>query len=260
MRFKKIMKLFDAGNVSVAGLRGRGKDVLMSNVYVRNKRPYVCNVDYGGNFIEYFDIQKFNVNNTYKNFLSGDINYYKSPYPDGTDVLLSDCGIYYPSQYNASLDNKYGFFSTWIAISRHTQLANFHHNSQSSDRVWNKIREQSDIFLKCNFCRFPFARTNIPWLRDVVIQKVTIYSKYQSFVDNVPPYRAPRVHMNTDRTFNNQLEKQRYTISYGDIKSGILIFRNKSKFDTRFFRTLLLNGKKPDAEETPELPIEAPTQ
>ena len=37
MRFKKIIKLFEDQNVCVCGLRGTGKDLLMSNVVIRRK-------------------------------------------------------------------------------------------------------------------------------------------------------------------------------------------------------------------------------
>lgn len=47
MRFKKMMKHFEDGNVCVIGLRGRGKDMLQGNVIVRRKKPYISNTDYG---------------------------------------------------------------------------------------------------------------------------------------------------------------------------------------------------------------------
>lgn len=40
MSLRKIIKLFDKGNVMVCGLRGDGKDMLMSNVVQRRKKPY----------------------------------------------------------------------------------------------------------------------------------------------------------------------------------------------------------------------------
>ena len=46
MLFQKIRKLFKKGSVCVTGLRGTGKDLLMSNVVVRNKKPYISNIDY----------------------------------------------------------------------------------------------------------------------------------------------------------------------------------------------------------------------
>lgn len=49
MNFKKLIRLFEDGNVCVCGLRGRGKDLLMSNVAVRRGLDYISNIDYGGN-------------------------------------------------------------------------------------------------------------------------------------------------------------------------------------------------------------------
>lgn len=262
MNIKKIIKLFRSGNVCVFGLRGRGKDVLMSNVVVRRKLPYVSNVDYGGDFRKFvpkdFDLG----GNTYRNFLNDDIRYYEFPFADGTDIFVSDAGVYFPSQYSGQLDHQYPYFAGFAALTRQLGLCNFHYNAQNLERVWNKFREQSDIYIMCNHCRFPFFCTGIPWLRDVVIQKITIYEKYQSAVDRVPPYRPPKVRLNTDRKFALQQEKQRYRISYGDIRSHILIYRNKSSFDTRIFRTMLLEGKHavPSTSETPELPIDERTQ
>lgn len=68
MRFRRIIRYFKRGNVSVCGLRGRGKDMLMANVVVRRRKPYVSNVDYGGEFIR-FDPNLINLSgNTYKSF------------------------------------------------------------------------------------------------------------------------------------------------------------------------------------------------
>ena len=46
MGIRKIIKLFENGNVNVTGLRGTGKDVLFSNVIARRKSKYISNVDY----------------------------------------------------------------------------------------------------------------------------------------------------------------------------------------------------------------------
>ena len=46
MRFSKLRKYFNTGNVCVTGLRGRGKDMILANIACRNKRPYISNVDY----------------------------------------------------------------------------------------------------------------------------------------------------------------------------------------------------------------------
>ena len=48
MGLRKIIKMFESGCVSVSGMMGTGKDLLMGNVIMRRKRPYVSNMNYGG--------------------------------------------------------------------------------------------------------------------------------------------------------------------------------------------------------------------
>ena len=117
-KIEKIIKLFRAGNVCVCGLRGRGKDMLMANVAVRRDLPYVSNTDYGGDHIP-FDPMNYTCGyNTYENFISGDIKPYSYPHEDGTDIYVSDAGIYFPAQYCKELNRSYGFLSTFVALSR----------------------------------------------------------------------------------------------------------------------------------------------
>lgn len=95
MNFKKLIRLFEDGNVCVCGLRGRGKDLLMSNVAVRRGLDYISNIDYGGKYHE-FNYTELNCGkNTYSHFIDGNVNYYEYPFPDGTDIYLSDAGIYF---------------------------------------------------------------------------------------------------------------------------------------------------------------------
>lgn len=228
---KKIIKLFQSGNVCVCGLRGRGKDMLFANVAIRRGLPYVSNVDYGGTHyplvVSEFDCGK----NTYDDFILGKIKPYIYPYPDGTDVYISDAGIYFPSQYCGDLNKKYGYLSTFVALSRHLGECNVHFNVQNLNRVWDKFREQSDIYIMCNWCKVLFGK--------FVLQKVTVYEKYESAVDRVPPYKRPRVRLNNDRKLNLEMEKQRYRTSYGEIKPRLLFYRNLSTYDTRVFKTML---------------------
>lgn len=231
---KKIIKLFRSGNVCVCGLRGRGKDMLFSNVAVRRGLPYVCNTDYGGQHI-HFDPTEYDCGkNTYDAFLNNALNYYEYPHPDGTDIYIADAGVYFPSQYCGDLNKKYGYFSTFMALSRHLGECNVHFNVQNLNRVWDKIREQSDIYIMCNWCRVLFGK----W----VIECVTIYEKYESAVARVPPYKAPRVRLNSDRKMSLHMDKQKYRIAHGDIKRRTLIYRNKSSYNTRVFRDMLRNA------------------
>ncbi len=231
MNMKKILKLFRAGNVCVCGLRGRGKDMLMSNVVVRRDMPYVSNVDYGGDHIEFDPLNYTCGGNTFEEFINGDLKPYVYPHEDGTDIYVSDAGVYFPAQYCKELNKRYGFLSTFMALSRHLGECNFHFNVQNLNRVWDKIREQSDIYIMCNRCIVLFGK--------LVIQKVTIYEKYESAVDRVPPYRPPKVRMNADRRLNLGMEKQRYRTTYGEIKPMLLLYINRSSYDTRVFKRML---------------------
>lgn len=231
---KKIIQLFESGNVSVSGLRGRGKDLLMSNVAYRRGQEYVSNIDYGGDHHEFVPMEFDCGGNTYDNFIKGDLQQYVYPYPDGTDIYISDAGIYFPAQYTNELNRKYGFFATFMALSRHLGNCNVHYNAQNLNRVWDKIREQSDIYITCNRCLFLF--------RKIVIQKVTIYERYQSAVDRVPPYQPPKALFGASKV-NVELEAQRYKITYGDIQRRVLVYIHKSPYDTRRFKSMLASGK-----------------
>lgn len=237
---RKIIKLFEQGNVSVSGLRGTGKDMLTANVVVRRKLPYISNVDYGGGAYSdggcYIPLDFAELDcghNTYDNFISGKVNKYVFPYPDGTDVYVSDAGIYLPSQYCNELNRKYSYIATYMALSRHLGANNFHFNSQNLNRVYDKVREQSDIYITCNKCF-------VLW--GFVLQFVTIYEQYESAVKRVPPFRLSKSLFSADRKFDYEKELMHYNISYGKIKRRILLYRNKSTYDTRRFKEMLANG------------------
>lgn len=235
MRFKKIIQLFDSGNVSVFGLRGTGKDLLMANVIVRRHLPYISNIDYGGKYFP-FDYDSLNCgSNTYDNFISGNVSYYKFPYPDGTDVYLSDAGIYFPSQFCNELNKKFPYMSVFQAISRHVGDCNFHFNAQNLNRVWDKIREQSDIYIMCRGCLF---------INDLVIQRITIYDRYQAAVDRMRPLKLPMPLLSNKETrMARKIQLASYEASHGSIRDAILIYRNKSEYNTRQFSEILVNGR-----------------
>ena len=211
----------------------------MANVVVRRKLPYVSNVNYDPNYHQFIPLEFNCGKNVYDNFLTGDVKYYAFPYADGTDLYISDAGIYFPAQYCNELNRKYGYISTFMALSRHLGECNVHVNVQNLNRCWDKIREQSDIYIMCNgLWKLPLR------LFGVVFQVVTIYELYDSAVKRVPPFRVPKPWFSPDRIQQWRLAKQQYDISYGSIKRRLLIYRNKSNYNTRIFKEVLENGKK----------------
>ncbi len=238
MGIRSIIRLFRKGNVSVCGMRGTGKDLLMSNVVARRKEPYICNIDYNCEDSTYYklDFDKIDAGgNTYKNFIEDDINYYEFPYPEGSDIYISDAGIYLPAQYCGELNKRYPHLATYDAISRQISHNNVHFNSQNLNRVYDKLREQSDIYIMCNWCIYLFG---------MVIQKVTVYSKYHSAVDRVRPARIKRPMFNREAKMQADIYLDKFRNTYGSIRPRLLIYFNKSNYDTYHFKEVLKNGKK----------------
>lgn len=258
MKFSKIIKMFESGNVCVCGLRGTGKDMLTSNVIARRNKPYVSNLDYthDDNY-QLLDFEKINVGrNTYKNLISGDIHYYEFPYISGSDIYISDAGIYLPAQYCNELNKQYPHLPTYFALSRQLSHNNMHVNAQHLGRVWDKIREQSDLYIRCRFCWVVFGRVILKikakykwkWLDKIpllVIQKITLYDKYESALNRVAPCRIT-VPLLAKREVkqNAQIYLDKFYNTYGSVKNHLLIYWNKSSYDTFYFEKLFKEGKK----------------
>lgn len=240
MRFKKIVKLFKKGNVSVSGLRGTGKDVLFGNVIARRrKEAYISNLNYGGAHFP-FDISKLNLGgNTWKNFLVGNVSNYVFPYPSGSDVYISDAGVYFPAQHVTELNKSYDSLVAYQALSRQVSHNNVHFNAQNLNRVWDKIREQSDIYINCEGC---WVSPRLPLLGSIVFQRVTLYEKYESCVSRVRPCRIRVPLFNKVAKMNARIRIDEFNNQHGKVRPAILVYRNKSKHDTYYFERLLRRG------------------
>lgn len=234
--FFQVINLFKQGSVCVVGLRGTGKDMLMANVAVRRKKPYVSNIDYGGHFLP-LELDKLDCGcNTYRDFISGQVKKYIYPYPDGTDIYTSDIGVYFPSQYCSELNRDFKQVPVTLALLRQLGDAEWHFNVQNLNRAWDKLRELSCTYIACRWCKVLFGK--------LVIQKVMIYDKYESCVNRLEPFKvtAPLFCSPQTRT-QVKLMKQQYECTNGKIKPMLLVYLNKSNYDTRFFKEMLKNGK-----------------
>lgn len=233
MSLRRIRKLFESGNVMISGVKGSGKDMLMGNIIVRRKLPYVSNVNYGGKYIplDFNDIDCGG--NTYRNFIEGTVKRYVCPYPEKADVYISDAGIYLPAQFCKELNKEYPYLATYAALSRQINSSSLHTNCQAAERVYDKLREQSENYLRCNKC---FV------ILGFVIQIVTSYDQYDAFVKRVPPFKLTRSLLSGERKYDYEKELLHYEISYGKIRRYFLFYRNKSTYDTRRFKELLENG------------------
>lgn len=239
LTMRKLCRIYEKNAVSVCGLVGTGKDMLTANVIERRKKPHVSNAYYNELTMPYrYDLIDCG-GNTYKNFISGDVLQYDFPYFDGCDIYLSDCGIYFPSQFCNELNREYKNLPTFMALTRHLGKCHVHYNAQALNRVWDKIREMSDVYLRCRWCRV----INLGKLQ-IVVQLITSYDKYESCVNDVKPCK---VHV----PFGCKAEAKAQRVTYvdnfrnthGSVKNHLLIYRNKSIYDTRFFKKLLKEGR-----------------
>ena len=207
----------------------------MSNIAVR--RPaHVSNVPYGKGYIP-LDFHAIDIGNDNHALVSGKVKPYIYPYPADTDIFISDVGIYFPSQFNDHLNHKYATLPFFFALSR--QLGpnvNVHINTQSLNRCWKILREQSDTFVRCIWCKV---------LGRLVIQKVIVYDKYETCLNRADPFWYPscpafasaeekHIHMN-----NKRMALQRYKETHGNVKAMYLVYVNRAEYDTHYFRTLL---------------------
>lgn len=227
--FSRIRRMFSRGNTCVFGLRGRGKDMLMSNIAVRQKRPYVSNIDYGSERIP-LDFKSLCVPTNFEGFINGTITPYEYPYPEKSDIFVSDAGIYLPCQYNDRLNRNYGGLTTFAALSRHLGDCNIHYNTQALNRVWDKFREQCDCYIMAVRCKVIFG---------FVFQTVRVYERYDAAEKCVPPCRFKVPLLGSTGKTMARIEQQKYEITYGKIKTYRLLYRNKSSYDTRIFKTLM---------------------
>lgn len=230
---KKMRRLFKSGSVCVTGQRGRGKDLLCSNVACRSKL-YRSNINYGGNFrpINFGDLD---IKNDYTDLVNGTPHKYVYPYEEGADLFISDIGIYFPSQYCNELNRKYPRLPYFLALSRQLGNANVHLNVQHLPRAWDKFREQSDIYVLCRYVCKPLVKLGI------VIQRITVYDKYQSCVDRCIPFALPKPGILSKKEVRLQyeIERQKYLQTYGDIRNYTLVYFNRSKYNDRHFKQLL---------------------
>ena len=237
MFFSSLIRLFRSGNVIVTGLRGTGKDVLFGNVIVRRNKPYVSNIDYShDDNYNVLDFDKLDCGgNNYQNLIDGDVHYYSYPYPPGSDIYLSDGGIYLPSQYCSQLDRKYGHLPMYFALSRQLSHNNFHVNVQDLRRIWTKLAEQSCVYIYCRKC-FVFCGITFHWIR--------IYDKFDSCVNRVQPCRVRVPLFNTEARVNARIYQDNFFNTHGTVKNKFLIYINRSGHDTYYFEKLFEGGKK----------------
>lgn len=236
----KIKKLFETHNVAIFGAKGKGKDLLTQLIINLRKKPYFSNINYGGK-CNLINIEDLSVDpNTYNDFINGKIEKIeKNILFEGSDVYLSDIGIFLPSQFDFQLSQKYKSLPIYYALSRHLYNQNIHFNTQALNRTWIKLREQADYYIKC---------LGIKKLLFGIIINIRTYNVYESALNNYQPTKA--------RLFNkySKAEKDTFEGEKGEIKEyKLYILKNHIYYDTRYFHKILFGYNKPDKRLTKKI-------
>lgn len=230
----RFVSLFKKGNCIVTGLRGCGKDMAFSIVVNARKKNYISNVNYSDPKKKYkcfeFDTKVWELSkNTYQDFADGTLKQYVYPYPDDIDYYISDAGVYFPSQYCNELVKKYKGAPLFQALSRHLGDCNVHCNVQNLNRLWDKIREQSDLYIRMADCKVFF--------RKLVFLRAYVYETEESCSARlVPPYFGVGSKAK-DR-------KNAWICAHGKVQRISFFAKLPYAYDSRRFKRLLENGLK----------------
>lgn len=183
---KELLRMFRAGNVIVAGHKGRGKDLLFQYVISRREKDgevHASNIKYTDKTnirpISYYGLH----NNTFKNFISGKYELETKNFVEKEDFYISDVGNALPAQYGKTLEKLYPTFPIVYSLSRHLGDFQIHCNTQNFGRVWDKLREQGDYYIWCEKATV---------IGRIAFQRFVVYDRYQSAMNNIQPYKCKR--------------------------------------------------------------------
>lgn len=251
-------------NHIVFGNKGKGKDLLYQLVIIKrfkklyqkdpSKVRYLSNVDYGYGYQEFNpkdlelsvkigDKKHFN---TYRELIDATLK--KVPKNDnfeGLDVYLSDGGIIMPSTEDVHLNKAYPTFPIAFALSRQLYDMLIGLNTQALGRVWIKLREQQEAYLKC-LGTVPLYKSQlskiwkyIPYARKWIFVKVRYYEKYESAERGLLPFNSLNALGQTASPLyltSGTATKKAYESENGEIKEVLCGIRIEDiKYDTRIF-------------------------
>lgn len=218
---KMLKTIFENSSTYTFGAKGKGKDLLYQKVIHLRKAPYYSNIFYGG-YYKHLSLKAMNVEpNTFQNMITDDVKKINTYLLEQCDLYISDAGIYLPNFEDNTLNKQYPSMPIFIAVQRHLLSSNTHVNSQAYGRVWKKIREQADFYIKA---------LRVIKLPGVLLCKIRIYDKETSAEQDLRPLQK--------KLFKKNLEtSEDYYAKNGLIvERYYLISKRHIKYDTRAFK------------------------
>lgn len=234
-----ILDKFINGNIIVAGKKGKGKDLFFN--YVINARKAACrsNIQYNPAYckqtpLNYLELRKENGEQLkYTDFLNGKVEPVKKTLDECVDYYISDAGVLLPSQCHNELCKAYPSLPIIYGLSRHAARMNIHVNTQTLNRVWLHLREQSDGF---------FILRKTTKIGGIFIQKMTYYDDYNRALQNLRPFHSNRLLSSKE----NKALAENFRAQNGLIMDLFIIQRKSQvKYDTRDFHNTLYGEPAP---------------
>jgi hypothetical protein len=225
-----LIKVFKRNNVIVYGKKGSGKDLLFSLIINKRKKLHYSNIKYNNDtmLINVGDLTLYP--NTFQNVIDGNIEKIDPNLKEKIDIYISDGGIILPSQYDYLLDKKYPSLSIFYALQRHLYNSNIHINTQALTRVYKKVREQADGYIKVLRSIF---------IGPIFIQQCIYYDKYESAESSLLPMPKPLLN-NPNTALYNQ-----YNATNGIIKPLIYFgYKKHIKYNSRYFHNVFFKSPK----------------
>ena len=239
-----LVNCLQEGNCIIFGPKGSGKDLLNNKGINARDEPCYANIPYNKELCTVRDIRKFSVEpNTYKNILNNDIKVIDKENKECCDMYISDGGIILPSQYSNDLVKNYPSLPIYYALSRHLTNSNIHINTQYLGRVWDKLREQAEYFIRAvHTTKIAFKFKNKE--HGVLITEFIVYDNYQSALSKLNPFDNKRLFEGAE----GAAARADFIAKHGNIKAYKIIQRiSHVYYDSRHYHKDFYGYNSPDS-------------
>lgn len=219
-----LVNEFSRCNVIVFGKKGTGKDLLFAHVIALRGDRHYSNIEYNADtqVIRLTDVSLGA--NTFEDCIQNTIEKLDPQFEEGKDIYISDGGIYLSSQYDSALNKLYPSMPIFYALSRHLYNNNIHVNVQNLGRLWLKLREQADSFIRV------LGTTD---RGSYLLVRAISYDNITAASNGLLPAR--------DR---------QYRATHGEItERRFRVYKSELNYDTRYFKDVFLNVRRTPLEE-----------
>jgi hypothetical protein len=206
---------------------------------------YLSNVDYGyGAKIVHMNLFSL-YPNTYKDLIENAVKIVqKNPEFEGLDYYISDGGAILPSHEDTFLNKQFPSFPLLYAFSRQLYYMLIQINTQDIDRIWKKLREQQDGYVRAlqtvpktkSFMQklWPY----IPYFKKYLFVKYRFYRNYDSAKSGKLPFSKVGLLSKNNALYSTTpaMMKEMYVSEFGEIIERTIVLKiSDIKFDSREF-------------------------